>query len=66
MIRVCEHCSNVNIQTVIDLVGEANVEVGCMAQCGQHSDETCVLIDDEVFTAPDEAQMVTVIQENSK
>lgn len=64
MIRVCEHCSNVNIQTVIDLVGEANVEVGCMAQCGQHADETCVLIDEEVFTAPDESAMVQVIKSN--
>lgn len=64
MIRVCEHCSNVNIQTVIDLVGESNVEVGCMAQCGQHSDETCVLIDEEVFTAATEDELMDVIKKN--
>ena len=35
MIRICRYCSNVDIDAIKTIVGDENVEVGCIGQCGQ-------------------------------
>ena len=46
MIRVCSNCSNVDIEILIEKVGTSQVEVGCLGECGQHSDSVFGYVDD--------------------
>ncbi len=56
MIRVCSNCSNVDIEILTDKVGDSQVEVGCLGECGQHSDSVFGYVDDEfVIEASEEA-----------
>ena len=34
MVKICENCSCVVIDKVKELVGEDNVQVGCIGRCG--------------------------------
>ena len=54
MIKVCEHCSNVDVNELVLEVGSETVEVGCIGKCGAYSDKAYGFINDEL-----------VVEENS-
>lgn len=62
MIRICDNCSNVNVEAIIEIVGEANVEVGCMSQCGQNMDAASILVDEELHIADDEQGIIELVK----
>jgi uncharacterized protein YuzB (UPF0349 family) len=49
MIRVCEHCSNVNVELLKEAAGEKNVKVGCIEKCAAYADDAYGYIDDEII-----------------
>ncbi len=62
MIRMCDNCSNVDLEQLKAVAKGVEIEVGCMGQCGMHMDEASVLIDDELFVAEDETALLKVVQ----
>ena len=65
MIRVCGYCSNVDIDAIKTIVGDENVEVGCIGQCGQ---EFVAYINDELIETSTEEELLDYIKkkENEK
>ena len=59
MIRVCGYCSNVDIDAIKTLVGDENVEVGCIGQCGQ---EFVAYINDELIETSTEEELLDYIK----
>lgn len=48
MIKVCEHCSNVDVEALIQAVGEESVKIGCLEACAKYDTEAYGFIDDEL------------------
>lgn len=59
MINICPNCSNVDIEKIQLLVGEDNVELGCIGQCGQ---EFVALVNDELIEASSEEELIAEIK----
>lgn len=59
MINICPNCSNVDIEKIQLLVGEDNVELGCIGQCGQ---EFVALVNDELIEATSEEELIAEIK----
>ncbi len=53
MIKVCEHCSNINIELLKNEVGEDKVEVGCIENCAAYKTEAYGFINDELIVEKD-------------
>jgi len=53
MIKVCEHCSNINIELLKNEVGEDKVEVGCIENCAAYETEAFGFINDELIVEKD-------------
>jgi len=49
MIRVCEHCSNINIGYLKKVVGKENVQVECLENCAAYGDSAYGYIDDKLI-----------------
>ena len=49
MIKVCEHCSNIDVDQLKKAVGEENVKVGCFGNCGAYKTEAYGYVNDELF-----------------
>lgn len=48
MIKVCAHCSNINIDELKEAVGEEKVQVGCIENCAAYKTEAYGYINDEL------------------
>lgn len=59
MIRICSYCSNVDMEKIINIVGEENVEVGCIGQCGQ---EFVAYVNDELIETSTEEELLDYIK----
>lgn len=59
MINICPNCSNVDIEKLQLLVGEDNVELGCIGQCGQ---EFVAMVNDELIEASSEEELISEIK----
>ncbi len=59
MINICPNCSNVDIEKIQLLVGEDNVELGCIGQCGQ---EFVAIVNDELIEASSEEELLAEIK----
>lgn len=59
MINICPNCSNVDIEKIQLLVGEDNVELGCIGQCGQ---EFVSMVNDELIEASSEEELIAEIK----
>lgn len=59
MINICPNCSNVDIEKIQLLVGEDNVELGCIGQCGQ---EFVALVNDDLIEASSEEELLAEIK----
>ena len=59
MIRICPYCSNVNIEEIKILVGDDNVEEGCIGQCGQ---EFVAYVNDELIETSSEEELLDYIR----
>lgn len=49
MIRVCEHCSNINIEQLKEAVGEEQIQVGCIEDCAAYKTEAYGYVNDELI-----------------
>lgn len=49
MIKVCEHCSNINIEQLKEVVGEERVQVGCIENCAAYKTEAYGYVNDELI-----------------
>ena len=59
MIRIWRYCSNVDIDAIKTIVGDENVEVGCIGQCGQ---EFVAYINDELIETSTEEELFDYIK----
>ena len=59
MIRVCGYCSNGDIDAIKTIVGDENVEVGCIGQCGQ---KFVAYINDELIETSTEEELLDYIK----
>ena len=55
MVKVCERCSNVDINELTRVVGTEKIEVGCIGNCAAYKDQAYGIINDEL-----------VVEENSQ
>lgn len=51
MIKVCEHCSNINIDVLKEAVGEDQVQVTCIENCAAYKTEAYGYVNDELIVA---------------
>jgi len=49
MIKVCEHCSNIDVVELKKVVGEENVQVGCLGNCAAYKTEAYGIYKDELL-----------------
>ncbi len=61
MIRVCENCSNIDVDALIKVVGEDKVEVGCIGHCAEFDSETFGYINDEFIVEENQEAWITKI-----
>ena len=61
MIKICPNCSCTDIDEVNNIVGEDNIEEGCIGCCGT---PYIALLDDEVFEADSEEELLEHIKDN--
>lgn len=48
MIKVCEHCSNIDIEQLKEAVGEDKIQVGCFGNCAAYKTEAYGYVDEEL------------------
>lgn len=48
MIKVCADCSNINIEQLMESVGEVKVEIGCVGDCAAYETEAYGLVNGEL------------------
>lgn len=48
MIRICEHCSNINLDQLKEAVGEKNIQVGCIENCAAYETKAYGFINNEL------------------
>jgi hypothetical protein len=49
MIKVCEHCSNIDVVQLKKAVGEENVEVTCIGNCAAYKTEAYGYVNDQLI-----------------
>jgi len=49
MIRVCEHCSNVDIEELKSQIGEDKLQFGCIENCAAYKTEAYGYVNDELI-----------------
>lgn len=59
MIKVCDCCSHVDVETLKKAVGEDNVEVGCLEACGKYDKESYGYIGDAMIVEVDSDAWIT-------
>lgn len=59
MVNICPNCSNVDIEKLEAIVGEDNIELGCIGQCGL---EFVAMVDDELIEASSEEELLEEIK----
>jgi uncharacterized protein YuzB (UPF0349 family) len=47
-VRVCPYCSNVDLDKLIEVVGQDNVQKGCIGQCRSYKTEAVVKVNGEL------------------
>ncbi|MEF9992292.1 MAG: DUF1450 domain-containing protein [Romboutsia sp.] len=57
MIRVCPHCSNVDVNKLKETVGIENVKTGCIGACRAFSKEAVIKIDGELIIKQSETEL---------
>ncbi|CDM67280.1 Hypothetical protein CM240_0101 [Clostridium bornimense] len=60
MIRICPFCSDVDIEELKEIVGEENVDEGCIGMCGQSH---VAYFDDELIEAISEESLIEALKE---
>jgi uncharacterized protein YuzB (UPF0349 family) len=63
MIKVCEHCSNINIEQLKETVGEDKVQVGCFGNCAAYETEAYGYVNDELIVASNTEDWIKKVTE---
>lgn len=48
MIKVCEYCSNIDIEELKETVGDKNIVIGCIENCAAYKEKAYAIINDEL------------------
>lgn len=59
MIRICPNCSHVEIEKIKCIVGDSNVDVGCIGECGT---EFKAYVKDELIEANSAEELIETIK----
>lgn len=62
MIRVCEACSNVDIDKLGEIVPKDQLEVECIGECGQHEGKSFGYINDELVIKESEEEFLAAVK----
>jgi len=63
MIRVCEHCSNVNIDELVSKVGKDKVQVTCIENCAAYKTEAYGYVNDELIVENSSDEWIKKVSE---
>ncbi|MBO1264443.1 DUF1450 domain-containing protein [Proteiniclasticum sp. SCR006] len=64
MIKVCEHCSNINIEQLKKAVGEDIVQVGCIDKCAAYETEAYGYVDEELVVENNTEEWIKKVSNN--
>lgn len=62
MIKVCPHCSNVDVNKLKEIVGGENVKTGCIGACRAFSKEAVAKIDGELVIKQNEQDLFDIVK----
>ncbi|WP_432666066.1 DUF1450 domain-containing protein [Wukongibacter baidiensis] len=63
MIRVCSHCSNVDISELKKSVPEKIIEIGCIENCAAYPDKAYGYFENELIVRDNSEELVQYIKE---
>ncbi len=63
MVKVCGHCSNVDVEALKSVVDEAKLYVGCIEHCAAHADKSYGFINGQMVVVEDSEAFVKAVQE---
>lgn len=58
MIRVCPHCSNVDVNKLKEILGKDNVKTGCIGVCRAFSKEAVAKVDGELVIKQNQEELL--------
>lgn len=61
MVKVCKHCSNIQIESLQKVLTSADIEIGCIGHCEDYSDQVFGLINNHLVVCDDESQFIDII-----
>lgn len=64
MIRVCPHCSNLDVNKLKETIGEENVKTGCIGACRAFSKEAVAKINGELVIKQSEEALLKHIKKD--
>lgn len=62
MIRVCPHCSNVDVNKLKETFGAENIKTGCIGACRAFSKEAVAKVDGELIIKQSEEDLITELK----
>lgn len=62
MIRVCPHCSNVDVNKLREVIGTENVKTGCIGACRAFSKEAVAKVNGELVIKQNEEDLLKSLQ----
>lgn len=62
MIRVCPHCSNVNVNKLKEVIGSENIKTGCIGACRSFTKECVAKVDGELIIKQNEDDLIEYIK----
>ncbi len=61
MVKVCKHCSNIQIENLQKVISSDDIEIGCIEHCEEHPEKVYGLIDGQLVVCDDESQFITIV-----
>ncbi len=58
MIKVCEHCSNIDLTELKTKFNEDEIQLGCIEMCGEHEGKAYGFVNDELVVKSDSNEWI--------
>lgn len=62
MVRVCDACSGVNVDELKKVVAKDDLDVGCIALCGEYSGKSFGFINDELVIKNSSEEFIAAVK----
>ncbi|HAE43326.1 MAG TPA: DUF1450 domain-containing protein [Clostridiales bacterium] len=66
MVRICECCSNINVENLKSVVPSDQLEVACIGECSAYDDKSYGFIDDDLVVSETELDFIEVVKSRLK